>query len=398
MTGPGRHLWQRAMVGWHVVFAALALLTAVLAGIERDTGAERRWAALGLLAGLCAWYAATGARALDREDPRLGHLYLAVAGPVIVGLFAVLPVGSLMLFALYPQMWALLPPRRAIAGTVAAVGSVGAVMLLRTGLHGPGLLDAMVPAVVALLFALLLGLWITKIIQQSTERARLVAELAAARAEVEAVSRDAGVLAERERLAREIHDTLAQGLTSIAILLDAVETELRDDQTEALRRLDQARRCARENLAETRAVVAALSPVDLERASLADAVVRLVDRFGAETGVTTRHGVSGARRALPVECEVVLLRAVQEALANVRKHAGAREVDVELHYHDDKAVLRVADDGRGFDASVLPEHGFGLAGMRGRVAEAGGVMVLESAPGTGTVLRVELPRPGWSDR
>jgi len=309
VAGPGRHVWQRAMIGWHVVFTVLALLTAALAGLERDTGADRRWAALALLAVLCGWYAATGVRALDREDPCLGQVYLAGAGPLIVGLFAVLPVGSLMLFALYPQMWALLPPRRAIAGTIAAVGSVGAVMLIRTGLHARGLLDAFVPAAVALLVALFLGLWITKIIQQSTERARLVAELADTRAELVTVSRDAGVLAERERLAREIHDTLAQGLTSIAILLDAVETELHDDQAEALRRLDQARRCARENLAETRAVIAALSPVDLERASLADAVVRLVDRFGAETGMTARHEVSGTRRALPVECEVVLLRA-----------------------------------------------------------------------------------------
>jgi signal transduction histidine kinase len=194
------------------------------------------------------------------------------------------------------------------------------------------------------------------------------------------------VLAERERLAREIHDTLAQGFTSVVVLLELAESEVDTDPAAARQRLATARATARQNLAEARALVAALSPADLQVAPLPEAIGRLVDRFGAETGLAARLSVSGEPRSLPANEEVVLLRSAQEALANVRKHAGAGRVEVSLDSTGTRTSLAVADDGAGFDPAA-PTGGYGLAGMRRRVEEIGGTLSIHSGPG-GT--RVEV--------
>jgi signal transduction histidine kinase len=228
---------------------------------------------------------------------------------------------------------------------------------------------------IALGFAVLFGFWIYSIIAQSVGRRTVIAELEETRSELAAVSHRAGVLAERERLAREIHDTVAQGFTSVVVLLELAESEVDTDPAAARQRLATARATARQNLAEARALVAALTPVDLQAAPLPEALGRLVDRFGVEAGVPARLTVTGPVRALPANTEVVLLRAAQEALANVRKHAGASRVEVAL----DGAVLTVADDGGGFDPAA-PTAGFGLAGMRRRVEEVGGSLVVHSGP------------------
>ena len=244
-------------------------------------------------------------------------------------------------------------------------------------------LAALAQSGISLGFAVLFGFWMFRIIVQSVDRRTVIAELEATREELAAVSHRAGVLAERERLAREIHDTLAQGFTSVVVLLELAESEVDTDPTAARQRLATARETARENLAEARALVAALTPVDLQAAPLPDALGRLVDRFGTETGLPARLTVTGEPRALPANTEVVLLRAAQEALANVRKHAGAGAGrDLRL----DGAVLAVADDGAGFDPAA-PTGGYGLAGMRRRVEEVGGTVSIASGPG-GT--RVEV--------
>ena len=166
------------------------------------------------------------------------------------------------------------------------------------------------------------------------------------------------------------------------VLLELAESEVDTDPTAARQRLATARETARQNLAEARALVAALTPVDLQAAPLPDAIGRLVERFGTETGLPARLTVTGESRALPANTEVVLLRAAQEALTNVRKHAGAGRVEISL----DGAVLAVADDGAGFDTAA-PTGGYGLAGMRRRVEEIGGTVSIASGPG-GT--RVEV--------
>jgi len=211
--------------------------------------------------------------------------------------------------------------------------------------------------------------------------------------------RQIGVLAERQRLAREIHDTLAQGFTSIVMHLEAAEQALPASPETVLSHIDWARGTARESLAEARRVVWALRPDILEGASLPEAIEHLVGRWSEESGVTTSADVTGAARPLPTHTEATLLRAVQEALANVRKHARASNVAVTLSYMADMVALDVRDDGIGFDPTQASKDngrvsgGFGLAAMRERVEQQGGKLIIESAPGEGATLVVELPIP-----
>jgi signal transduction histidine kinase len=139
-------------------------------------------------------------------------------------------------------------------------------------------------------------------------------------------------------------------------------------------------------------MVGALSPPDLRDASLPAALRQLIDRIGPELGVDPRLAVTGTPRPLAANEEVVLLRATQEALTNVRKHAAAVRVGIELAYQPETVTLRITDDGRGFDPAAQPP-GFGLSGMRSRVAQVSGTLRVQSAPGAGTTVAVDLPPP-----
>ena len=211
--------------------------------------------------------------------------------------------------------------------------------------------------------------------------------------------RQIGVLAERQRLAHEIHDTLAQGFTSIVMHLEAAEQAMPANPQAALGHIDWARGTARESLAEARRVVWALRPEILEGVSLPEAIERLSARWSEESGVSTSTDVTGTSRPLSTSAEVTLLRTAQEALSNVRKHARARTVAITLSYMEDMVALDVRDDGLGFDPAQASRSngdaagGYGLAAMRERVEQLGGRMIVESAPGEGTTLVVDLPIP-----
>jgi signal transduction histidine kinase len=225
--------------------------------------------------------------------------------------------------------------------------------------------------------SVLIAVFVGRLGRQNHERLRLIEELDRTRGELAEVSREAGVLAERERLARDIHDTIAQGFTSIVMLLQAAEAEVGPN-----RHLELAVRTARENLAETRGLVAALAPPALDGGSLVEALNRMARDFDLPADLV----VEGEPRPLDA-VEVVLLRVAQEALANVRKHSGAASVMIMLEYGE-TVRLTVADDGRGFD----PERagrGFGLRGMRSRVEQAGGTFAVSGTDGTR--IEVEVP-------
>lgn len=385
---PGRHEWQRFLSGWHLAFGVLATVTAVLFTSDEAMPDARKWGGLAALAALSIWYAATGARAVYREPDRIGRRYLAAAVPLTVGMFALAPVGSVMLFILYPHIWALLVKRQALAVTAITVAATAAAMFAHADRTPGAALPVAASSVVALAFAVTLGLWITRIIEQCQRRADLVAELSAARAELAEAGRRAGVAAERERLARDIHDTLAQGFAGVVLLVDAAASDVGHDDRAARRRLERAGEIARENLTEARLLVEALTPAALSEASLPDALRQMLDRLGAELDVECAFEVAGDPRRLPTDQEVTLLRVVQEALTNVRKHSGAARVDVRLDYCDAGARLRVADDGRGFDPRES-HNGYGLSGMRDRVAAAGGTLSVDAAPLEGVTIRAE---------
>ncbi len=232
----------------------------------------------------------------------------------------------------------------------------------------------------------------------SEQRRRSLIELEAAleenaglHAQLVAQAREAGVNDERQRMAREIHDTIAQGLTGVITQLEAAG-QVRDDPTELQRRLDNATRLARESLTEARRSVRAGLPESLEDRSLPDAISHVVERWSSLSRVPSEVSTTGNPRGLHPEVEVTVLRVTQEALANVAKHAKASRVGVTLSYMGDVVTIDVRDDGAGFS----PGHnggnpGFGLTSMQQRVEGLSGTLVVESEPGRGTAVSARLP-------
>jgi nitrate/nitrite-specific signal transduction histidine kinase len=207
--------------------------------------------------------------------------------------------------------------------------------------------------------------------------------------------RQAGELAvveERNRMAREIHDTLAQGFTGVLLQLEAAEQVSSREPDVARRHLEQARQLAREGLAEARRSVWNLRPAPLVRHTLVDALAGLAGRLEAE-GLAVEANLERVG-LLPPTTEVALLRVAQEALHNIRRHAHARRVRLVLASSPDTVSLVVADDGCGMVVRKPVGQGFGLPGMEERLAALGGKLIIESAPGKGTLLRAEIPRGG----
>jgi signal transduction histidine kinase len=207
-------------------------------------------------------------------------------------------------------------------------------------------------------------------------------------------AREAGVLDERQRMAGEIHDVLAQGLTGIVTQLEA--TDAAADRPEDWRRhLAAARQLARESLTEARRSVQALTPQPLAEAALPEALAEVVDGWSSINGVTAELITTGTAQPLLPEIEMTLLRTAQEALANVARHAGASRVALTLSYMEDLVSLDVRDDGAGFDPAAPPaeryEGGFGLAAMRERVLRIAGTLDIESEPGGGTAISACVP-------
>ena len=217
--------------------------------------------------------------------------------------------------------------------------------------------------------------------------------------EARRAGRQAGVLRERQRMAHEIHDTLAQGFTSIVMNLEAAEGDVPATSSRAQHHLEQARLTARESLTEARRLVWALRPEPLENASLPEALQRLAGRWTEESGIAATVATTGTPHPLPSEVEATLFRVAQEALNNVRKHArGVSRAALTISYMGETIALDARDDGAGFDPAREGDKkrdresgGFGLKGMRERVEGVGGVLSIESAPGEGSTLAVELP-------
>ncbi|HEY0999595.1 MAG TPA: sensor histidine kinase [Streptosporangiaceae bacterium] len=231
----------------------------------------------------------------------------------------------------------------------------------------------------------------------------MIAENTGLQAQLLTQAREAGVGDERQRMAREIHDTIAQGLTGIVTQLEAVQQTSNDAERE--RRIDNAKRLARDSLAEARRSVQALRPHALENSRLPEALADEVARWSVTSGVTGDVETTGQARALHPEVEVTLLRVAQEALANVAKHAGASRAGVTLSYMEDLVSLDVRDDGAGFAVAPAGESranghlageapaagGFGLIAMRQRVSRLAGQLEIESEPGAGTAVSASLP-------
>lgn len=281
------------------------------------------------------------------------------------------------------------------------------------GFHHPTVSTVAIWVIMACVDLGLIGVFVLlgqKTGEQNQARKGMIAELAAANRRLEEMiaentglqaqlltqAREAGAGDERQRMAREIHDTLAQGLTGIITQLEAAQQT--GNAAERERRIGNAKRLARDSLAEARRSVQALRPGALENSRLPDALADEVARWSATSGVAGEVETTGDARALHPEVEVTLLRVAQEALANVAKHAGASRAGVTLSYMEDVVSLDVRDDGVGFAPSDESRAngspaggGFGLIAMRQRVDRLAGQLEIESEPGAGTAVSASLP-------
>jgi signal transduction histidine kinase len=440
--------WDRLWGGLLYVLLAVSTVGAVADATEPLVSRLVTLAIAGLVAAWYWWMV-------------LAHPAWVERVPLMLVYFAGLILGTAVLlsrdqayfifsFILYIQPFMFLPT----ALTVPAV-AVGAFAVLAAA---GGLTDSEQLPVTIGSFILnvgltsMIGLFIRYLYTQGEQRKQTISELEQAHSELEASAaanaelqaqllvraREAGVLDERQRLAREIHDTLAQGLTGIVTQLEAAESALdgqrpagHDDAVrapldgarpdEARRHVDVAKRLARESLAEARRSVQALRPAVLESSHLPDAITNVAAAWSAASGVEAAMVTTGSPGPLHPEVEVTLLRAAQEALANVSKHAGAHRVGMTLSYMEDVVSLDVRDDGVGFEAGLIeeattdgrdaaggggegrpepslegdvspPEGSFGLIAMRERINSLGGSLVIETSPGEGTAICASLPR------
>lgn len=388
-TAPGPHEWQRLVRGWSAAFWIMVGLALLWLAIANTVTGGQRAAGLAVVGLLAVSYLV-----LLRGTPRDGGwrslTYLVIAVVVVGVACGINSTLSMLLFIVYSQIWMFTPNLRAGVGFATALTlSALTGFLTQFGFTFDNLREIGPQMAASLMFSVLLGIWISRIIHQSAERAELIAQLEAARAELGEAEHARGAMAERERMAREIHDTLAQGFTSIVMLAQAASAGIGKDPRRAVERLGTIEDVARENLAEARALVAAYGPVGLQNSTLTDAVRRLTERFATETGLDLDLEIADGATRLTRGQEVVLLRAVQEALTNVRRHAAAHRVVVRLLVDEDGARVEIGDDGVGF-ATAEAGAGYGLAGMRGRVAEVGGEMDVASTPGGGTRVVVRL--------
>ncbi|MHC9046446.1 sensor histidine kinase [Microbacterium saperdae] len=380
---------RKERLGWDLATAALFVVILILAFTLPSRSAASPWMLVATACGLVAVYAFGARRYVSfREAPEPSPLASAMIQIALIALMAIgtsIEPNMLLLQTLVlPLIW--MTSRSTAQSIIVTLvnATVVAIAYSFWGGFAPELvLAGVVTSGLSAAFSLALGLWITRIAEWGSERQRLLADLTAAQAGLEAASREAGASAERARLARDVHDTIAQSLTSIVML---AERGRLDGSADTVALIEEA---ARDALREARALVVVESPAADPSDSLSEALRRLGERFSRETGLPV--AVTTSTQPVPRGIQVVLLRCAQEGLANVRKHAVAVSASVTLQVGEE-AMLVVSDDGRGLGGVRLGEgNGFGLAGMRDRVALVGGTLDVTDGEVSGTTLMVRVP-------
>uniref|UniRef100_A0A942SY41 histidine kinase n=1 Tax=Neobacillus citreus TaxID=2833578 RepID=A0A942SY41_9BACI len=368
--------------GLHVLFAGLLALVVVRVLVVRD---ETMWAALALVAGFAVIYVLGARIAAVRQSRRaaLGAVWITVLTAVWVVLLVLVPEAAYLVFPLFFLYLHVLP--RIIGPAAVIVATLIAILAL--GLHGGFTVGGVIGPLVGAGVALLIGLGYRALAREAVEREALVAELLATRDRLAATERQQGVLTERARLAREIHDTVAQGLSSIQMLLHAAEAA--DAGRPGIEHIRLARSTAADGLADTRRFIRELAPPSLD-AGLPAALHRLSQQWHRD-GLQISVDAPPTDTALTMDVQTALLRIAQGAIANVAQHADATTVDIVLSVTATHATLKVQDDGTGFNPALVGTHidssdSFGLRAMTERVDQLGGHLTIESEPGHGTTI------------
>ena len=404
---PGGVVLRVLRVSLHVGFALL-LGVGVIRVLVTDTSASTRLASIllaGVLAAIYLWgttWENRFARGLTSDPNRFSRSWLLIVVVLWLALMALHPDFSWLAFPLFFLQMHLLRTRTAL---FAIIGLTQVVIGAQWAHAGSVTVAGILGPVFGATFSVVMGFAYQALYTEGVNQRRALDELRRTRAALAGEQHRAGVLAERERLARDIHDTLAQGFSSIVLVsrsaraaLDAGDTEL------AGQRLETVATTASDNLGEARDFVRGLSAGTAEAAAgaLAGRFARLcasTERTAQASGdeLECRFREDGEAQALSPDVAGALLRAAQSCLANVLAHARASRAILSLGYLAGEVTLDVYDDGVGFDPDTLPAAprndgtGFGLSGLKARIGALNGTVEVESAPGEGTVVAVRIP-------
>ena len=390
----GSTVWAME-VGQYVIALALTLI-----GIIRAIG-EGTAAAAAIVAGM----AVLGIHLLGlaipsrASSPAAARWWLACLIAFWIGAVAVSSAFIWLAFPLWLLAGHLLPLRWGLllSAFILAVATAGPILH-----HGTTTYANVFGPLVGGIFAFGISRGYLQLLKDAEERERFVAtltraqeEMAELQDELALAQRHSGAISERTRLSREIHDTVAQGLSSIRLLAHAGAQKSADP--DASRALTQIEGLAGESLSDVRRIVAALAPAELEHTALTTALDQLLRKFGDETGLETALHIDPSLPALPTQVDIAFLRSAQSALANVQLHADATRVVLSLINAGDSIRLDLVDDGKGFDVDAweagptADSASFGIRFMRSRLRELGGGLDIESTPGSGTALSIYLP-------
>ncbi|MEU9174367.1 sensor histidine kinase [Streptomyces sp. NPDC048420] len=392
------HVWGP----WALLGIGVVLATGAAELIEGPA----EWQAAGVLVaaaiGLQLWWHVTRSRRAGRGriPSRAGTVYYGVRWALAFGLTWINPFFAFYAAAGYMDADELIPGLWRRLGLFASAVTVAAAQA--GGMPFDGVQWAAFGVLLAVNFGLqaVVAHLSEQGEQRSHERAETIDALqqaldenAALHAQLLVQAREAGVADERRRLAAEIHDTIAQGLTGIIAQLQVVANT--PDERAAREHVARAMDLARHSLGEARRSVHNLAPVALEHDGLPQALQNTVADWGERTGIRAEFTLTGAAAPLHDEVSATLLRIAQEALSNASRHARAARLGVTLTFLGDEVILDIRDDGVGFDPLALPPRtragGFGLDGMRARAERIAGSLTVETEPGHGTALSARVP-------
>ncbi|MCX5091703.1 sensor histidine kinase [Streptomyces sp. NBC_00365] len=380
--------WATSLRRWNAVCWALFGAMAVGLVTAAPPGGSK-YKALALLGCVVLCYAV-----LDRfpGNPVVRpQVYLSVLVLVLGGLAYLGSSYAALFMVTLPHYWMFgRTPRASMGFLGAATGATLTGALVRQGWSAEFFGETLVSTLIVVAVGVLIGLWAHSVVAQSSERARLIKELERAQEELSEAHQRQGAADERERMARDIHDTLAQGFASIIVLAEAARAGMSDEPARSAQQLRSIESTARENLTEARELVGSATqpgPGRVAAGSVAQTLRRTLDRFAEDTGLAVDADLAD------LECDqqtrIALLRCTQESLANVRKHARASTVGVVLVRRPYGVELEITDDGTGF--VVKESTGFGLDGMRKRLGELGGRLTVTSSVGDGTRILAMIP-------
>ena len=385
-TAPLTPVFVGLRTGLHILFFTLTVLVIVRSTVSTGGSITAIVVAV-VLGGTYALGALPTPASRARRPPRLGWLsVLTLEWIVLLWLVPDAAYVAFPMFFLYlhllGQWWG-----------SAAVMLSAIVAICALGIHGEWTVGGVVGPLVGAGVALLVGLGYQALAREADLREKLVRQLIDSQGQLAATEHESGVLAERSRLAREIHDTLAQGLSSIQMLLHAAERA--DAGRPGIEHIHLARETAAANLAEARRFVRELTPPQLDDQTLGGALRRLARTQWATQGLEVRVRVSDTI-TLPMHLQTALLRITQGAIANVIQHANATTATVTLANDRGQLQFTVTDDGIGFDPQILQTHtteksdSFGLQATAERLQQLGGTLTIDAAPGRGTTLTADL--------